>query len=190
MTAGRVPVTELLKKISAGDRDAADRLMTDLYPELHRIAANAFRRERSNHTLQPTALVNEAYMRVLGTASIDWRDRAHFFALMARLFRRILVDHGRTANAAKRGAGAARISLDDVHEPGLATSDDTVAIDEALALLEGDHPRAARVVELKYFGGLSEAEMAEVLGISMPTVARDWRYAKAWLFDRLAPLPE
>jgi RNA polymerase sigma-70 factor, ECF subfamily len=185
----RQAVTAQLRDISKGDATAAERLLSDLYPDLKRIAAGIFSRERRNHTLQPTALVNEAYLRTFGAEPIDWRDRAHFFALMARQIRRILVDHGRATRAEKRGAGAVKVSLDDTHELGVDTNQDYFALDEALAALEKEDPRAARVVELKFFGGLKDSEVAEVLGTSMPTVTRDWRYARSWLLAMLGPGP-
>jgi len=167
---------------------AVDDLMSRLYPELKRLAAGIFRGERPGHTLQPTALVNEAYLRVFGSNTIDWRDRAHFFAVMARQIRRILVDHGRSTRAAKRGAGVARLNIDEIGDVGVLVNEDIVALDEALAVFEKEEPRAARVVELRYFGGLTESEVGEVLGVSMPTVSRDWQYARTWLFARLRSL--
>jgi RNA polymerase sigma factor (TIGR02999 family) len=181
-------VTALLGRASRGDAVAADELMAGLYPDLRRIAARMFRNERPNHTLQPTALVAEAYIRTFGDTSIDWRDRAHFFALMARQIRRILVDHGRAVRTTKRGAGAVKESLDESHDRGVETNEDVIALDEALAQLEAEEPRWARVVELKHFGGLKDSEIAEVLGVSMPTVTRDWRFARAWLLSRLRTL--
>jgi RNA polymerase sigma factor (TIGR02999 family) len=188
--ARRQAVTALLVRAGQGDSDAADQLMTELYPELKRMAARIFRSERTNHTLQPTALVHEAYLRTFGADPIDWRDRAHFFALMARQIRRILVDHGRATRAGKRGSGAVKLTLDDAEEPSVNRDDDCFALDEALNALAVEDPRSARVVELRYFGGLTEAEVAEVLGISMPTVTRDWRFARSWLLARLGPVTE
>ena len=181
----REAVTALLTKATQGDAVAAEQLMSTVYGDLKRMAARIFRTERPNHTLQPTALVNEAYLRTFGSEAIHWRDRAHFFALMARQIRRILVDHGRAVRAEKRGAGAVRVSLDDAHGVGVSTPDDYFALGEALTALERENHRAARVVELKVFGGLKDSDVAEVLGISMPTVTRDWRYARSWLLERL-----
>lgn len=130
--------------------------------------------------------MNEAYLRTFGAATIDWKDRAHFFALMARQIRHVLVERARATDSAKRGAGAIRMALDDVPEPGQeANVVAHLAVSEALDALALEAPRAARVVELRHFGGLTESEVAEVLGISMPTVTRDWRFARAWLLDRL-----
>jgi len=183
----RHTVTLLLARAGRGDAEAADLLMADVYPQLRRIAARIFSAERRSHTLQPTALVSEAYLRTFGAEAIDWKDRAHFFALMARQIRRILVDHSRAVKADKRGAGAVKVSLDEGHELGVSVNEDYFALDEALTMLEAEEPRAARVVELKFFGGLTDSEVAEVLGTSMPTVTRDWRYARTWLLDQLGP---
>lgn len=183
----RQAVTELLIRAGQGDAVAADCLMERLYPELKQMAARIFRSERRNHTLQPTALVNEAYLRTFGAAGIDWRNRAHFFALMSTQIRRILVDHARGVRSDKRGGGIPNISLDDANEPGVAMDEDYFALDEALTSLAQEDPRAARVVELRFFGGLTESEVAEVLGISMPTANRDWRFARSWLLARLGP---
>jgi RNA polymerase sigma factor (TIGR02999 family) len=182
-------VTELLARVVSGHENARDELMEVVYPQLKRIAANLFRNERPGHTLQPTALVNEAYLRVFGPDTIDWRSRAHFFAVLATQIRRVLVDHGRAVRADKRGAGAAKLPLDERTE-GFRTGvdEDYLALDEALAALANQAPRAARVVELKFFGGLTDAEVAEVMGISMPTVTRDWRYARAALLAQLTSI--
>ena len=182
----RVAITALLTKVGRGDNAAAEQLMSELYPELKRVAARIFRNERKGHTLQPTALVNEAYLRVFGSQPIEWRDRAHLFAVIARQVRRILIDHARAVRAGRRGGGAMKVSFDDAHVPGLSMNEDYVALDEALSALESEDPRAARVVELKFFGGLTESDIAEVLNTSVPTVSRDWRYARTWLFARLA----
>ncbi len=185
----RQAVTELLVKAGKGDTAAAELLMEQVYPDLKKMAAAIFRSERPGHTLQPTALVNEAYMRTFGATAIDWRDRAHFFALMSRVLRRVLVDHARAVRAEKRGAGAVRIALDDMAEPMVSADHDYFDLDDALESLAREDPRAARVVELRFFGGLKESEVAEVLGISMPTVTRDWRFARTWLLARLVDLP-
>ena len=182
-------VTELLARLAGGHDNARDQLMELVYPQLKRIAANLFHNERPGHTLQPTALVNEAYLRVFGPETIDWRSRAHFFAVLATQIRHVLVDHGRAVRADKRGSGAPKVPLDErtgSSVPGL--NEDYVALDEALVTLGKDAPRAARVVELKFFGGLTDAEVAEVMGISMPTVTRDWRYARAALLAQLTSI--
>lgn len=182
-------ITELLARVAGGNNDAVAQLMDTVYPQLKRIAANLFRSERQGHTLQPTALVNEAYLRVFGAQAIDWRDRAHFFAVLAGQIRHILVDHGRAVRADKRGGGATKVPLDDrTGSSWSGLNEDYVALDEALSRLEKDAPRAARVVELKFFGGLTDAEAAEVMGISMPTVNRDWRYARAVLLAQLTSI--
>jgi RNA polymerase sigma-70 factor, ECF subfamily len=130
--------------------------------------------------------VNEAYLRTFGADPIDWRSRAHFFALMARQIRRVLVDRGRAVGADKRGGGATKISLDDLNELGAGANEEYFALDQALQALEQADARAGRVVELRFFGGLTETEVAEVFGISMPTVTRDWRFARSWLLNRLS----
>lgn len=178
-------ITVLLSRVAEGDQSAADQLMTQLYPDLKRMAARVFRSERPNHTLQPTALVNEAYMRTFGARSIDWRSRAHFFAVMATQIRRVLVDHARGRRAEKRGGGGFSVSLDETDGEYSAPVADYFALDEALTQLAQEDARAARVVELRFFGGLKDSEIAEVLEISMPTVTRDWRFARAWLASRL-----
>ncbi len=178
-------VTRLLDELRAGNRAAESRLIEAVYPRLHRIAARSLERERSGHTLQATELVNEAYMELLGDAGIEWKNRLHFYAAAAQSMRRILVDYGRMRKAAKRGGDRQQVELTD----GLAISeeklDEVVAIDEALLRLEKFDPRQCRVVELRFFGGLTEDETAEVLGVSPRTVRRDWILARAWLHGEL-----
>ena len=178
-------ITGLLAQLRSGHQEAASQLMDLVYPELRRLAQHYMQRERPNHTLQATALVHEAYLRIFGTEAIQWQNRAHFFAVAAQQMRRILVDHARRLGAEKREGGRIKLSLDDV--PGLPAKhdEDLVALDEALKGLEKLDPRAGRVVELRFFGGLTEKEAAEVLGISVATLKRDWEFAKAWLFDQL-----
>lgn len=177
-------ITTLLGRLREGDTAARDRLLDLLYPELRRIAAYYLRSERKGHTLQPTALVNEAYLRLLGGQPVEWQDRAHFIAVLARQMRRVLVDHARGIRADKRGGDAVKVALDEAQ--GVASVEhDVVAIDEALAELEREDSRASRVVELRFFGGLTEHEIAQVLGISVATVKRDWTFAKAWLLSYL-----
>ena len=179
-------VTKLLNAAHSGNPDAADQLLQVVYRELHGLAASYMRRERQNHTLQPTALVNEAYMKLLGPAQVEFRDRGHFFVVAARQMRRILVDHARNARALKRGAGEAKVELNDVHGAARdVVNEDLVAVDEALARLEKVDRRASQVVELKYFGGLSDQEAAEALQISFPTLRRDWEFARAFLLNQL-----
>jgi RNA polymerase sigma-70 factor, ECF subfamily len=180
--AGRI--TEILADWANGDPTARDRLMPIVYQELRRLAHHYMRREREGHTLQTTALVNEAYLRLAGIDGLRWRDRAHFFAMAATLMRRVLVDHARQRAREKRGAGVCVTSLDENiigPEPGV----DVVALDEALARLEAADPQQSRVVELRFFAGLSVEETAEALGVSPATVKRDWATAKLWLYNEL-----
>lgn len=178
-------VTLLLAAMSAGDEEARDRAIALVYSELHLLAGSYMRKERQDHTLQATALVNEAWMRLANQDRVEWTGRAHFFGIAAQAMRRILVDHHRRRTAARRGGGEAPTLLDIHHLDDGADPLDLMELDQALEeLAEMDH-RAARIVELRYFGGLSVEESAEVLGISAPTVKRDWRAAKAWLFRRM-----
>jgi RNA polymerase sigma factor (TIGR02999 family) len=174
----------LLRAWSAGDDAARDRLIPAIYPELRRMARNYMRYEQGQ-TLQTTALVNEAYLRLVGVENLAWQDRAHFFAVSARLMRRILVDTARTRRASKRGGPAARLNLDRVPDVGPARSDELIALDDALNELNRVDPRKARVIELRFFGGLSVEESAAVLKISPQSVMRDWRLAKLWLLREL-----
>jgi RNA polymerase sigma factor (TIGR02999 family) len=177
-------VTRLLRQLRSGDQDAAGKLISAVYGELRQVAARAMRNERPGHTLQPTALVHEAFMKLAGAAGVEWRDRAHFFGVAARLMREILVDYARRRGAAKRGSGA-RITLDDsllIAEDRLA---DVLAIDEVVQRLEALDARQGQIVELRFFGGLSVEEVAEVMKISTPTVKREWQSAKAWLHREL-----
>ena len=177
-------VTRLLRQLRSGDQDAAGKLIAAVYGELRQVAARAMRSERPGHTLQPTALVHEAFLKLAGSAGVEWRDRAHFFGVAARLMREILVDYARKHGAAKRGSGV-RITLDDsllISEDRLG---DVVAIDEVVKRLEALDPRQGHIVELRFFGGLSVEEVAEVMQISTPTVKREWQSAKAWLHREL-----
>lgn len=179
-------ITQILKEWSAGDADAAAKLMPLVYEELRNLARNYLARERGDHTLQPTALVHEAYLRLGGRSGADWKDRAHFYGVAARLMRQILVDHARAYNAAKRGGLQTRITLDDAGDlPGQQTLE-IVALDTALKDFAQTYPRKSEVVELKFFGGLEAKEIAEVLKISEKTVLRDWSFAKLWLCRALA----
>jgi RNA polymerase sigma-70 factor (ECF subfamily) len=180
-------VTTLLGELRQGNGAARDELVRVVYPELRRIAAHYLRRERTGHTLQTTGLVSEMYLRLFGTATADWQSRAHFFAAVAREMRHILVDYARARHAKKRPASRQSMSLSDVEPPAAPRNDDLVALDEALSRLEAIDRRASRVVELRYFMGLSEREAAEALGIGMSTLKRDWSFAKAWLLDQLQP---
>jgi RNA polymerase sigma-70 factor, ECF subfamily len=179
-------VTQLLIAWSNGDRAALDQLAPLVDRELHRLAHHYMRREKAGHTLQTSALVNEAYLKLIDQKHVRWKNRAHFFALSAQLMRRILVDHARSRHYAKRGGGAQRISFDEglVLSPKRAA--DLVALDEALNKLTAIDPRKGRVVELRFFGGLSVDETAEALQLSAVTVMREWRMAKAWLYNSLS----
>lgn len=178
-------VTQLLKDGSSGDQAALDKLFPLVYDELRRLASGYMRRERANHTLQTTALVHEAYLRLIGQRDISWKSRIHFFAVAARVMRRVLIDHARTRQYAKRGGGAIRLSLDEVAILSDERADELVALDEALNELAKLDPRQSRIVELRFFGGLTLAETAEVLKISPDTVNRDWNLAKAWLYRQV-----
>jgi RNA polymerase sigma factor (TIGR02999 family) len=182
-------ITTLLEEMRRGDETARDQLVTLVYPELRRIAGRYLRQERPDHTLRPTGLVHEVYMRLFGTEQANWQNRAHFFAAVAREMRHLLVDYARARNARKRVDGNLRISLTDVLATTDARDEDLVALDEALARLEQIDARMGRVVELRFFTGLSERETAEALKISISTLKRDWAFAKAWLFDQLKSAP-
>lgn len=181
----KTEVTQLLKKAQNGDRESLDRLLPLIYDELRRVAANQLQRERADHTLQATALVHEAYLRLLEQREVDWQNRAHFFSIAAEMMRRILVNYAVGRNAQKRGMGAARLSLDEAISFSDENDLDLVSLDEALKQLAEYDAGAARIVELRFFGGLTIEETAEVLGISDSTVKREWRMAKAWLKAQL-----
>jgi len=181
-------VSVLLRAWSGGDPAALDQLAPIVYDALHRLARRYLRGERRDHSLQTTALVNEAYLRLVDHARMAWQDRAHFFAVSAQVMRRILVDHARRRNV-KRGHGLRRVSLEEATMVGGQRPADLAALDDALTLLAERDPRKAQVVEMRFFGGLSVEESAEVLGVSPVTVMRDWRTAKAWLYRELTPRP-
>jgi RNA polymerase sigma factor (TIGR02999 family) len=178
-------VTALLVAWEHGDASALDQLMPVVEAELRRLARGYMRHERAGHTLQATALVNEAYLKLVGVKHVHWQDRAHFFAVSARLMRRILVDHARARQSLKRGHGVATVALDDGLLVANAPGQDLVAIDDALTALAAVDERKSRVVELRFFGGLSVEESAEVLNVSVDTVLRDWKVAKVWLAREL-----
>jgi RNA polymerase sigma factor (TIGR02999 family) len=178
-------LTTLITELRQGNDAVRDELMTLVYPELRRIAARYMRQERPSHTLQTTALVHEMYVRLFGTTPMDWQSRAHFFAAVAREMRHILVDHARARDAKKRPDGRLAISLSDAAVVADEGEEDLLALDEALSRLESIDPRASRVVELRYFTGLSEREAAEALGVSISTLKRDWAFARAWLLNQL-----
>lgn len=179
-------ITLLLSQWHEGSQEAAEQLMNLVYGELHRLAGIAMRREQGGHTLQTTALVHEAYLRLSQGAAIDWQNRQHFYAVMAQQLRRVLVDYARRRVSEKRGGPAPKLSLLEGDGGALDLDERVLAVDEALGRLESLDPRAARVVELRYFAGLSEAEAAEVLAVSPVTVKRDWQFARTWLAGQLA----
>jgi RNA polymerase sigma factor (TIGR02999 family) len=174
-------VTQLLIDLSNGDRDAVDILLPVIYDELRKLAANYLRRERPDHTLQPTALVHEAYLRLVDQTRVNWQNRAHFFGVAAQIMRRLLVDHARRPNAEKRGQNFQKISLDENVDRAVERSTRMIALDDALKALAELDEQKARVVELRYFGGLSIEETARVMGVTPTTIKRHWRFAKAWL---------
>ncbi len=179
-------VTQLLVRWREGDRSALDELMPLVYKELRRLAAHYMRGERPGHTLQTLALVNEAYLRLAAHEEIQWQDRAHFFGVAAQAMRRILVDHARRRGNLKHGGSAPRIALDEALIVSAERVAEVVALDDALARLAEVAPRKSQLVELRFFGGLSIEETAEVLGVSPGTVMRDWTFAKAWLRREIA----
>ncbi|MGA9642247.1 MAG: sigma-70 family RNA polymerase sigma factor [Terriglobales bacterium] len=187
--SAKVEVTQLLKAWGTGDDKALERLTPVVERELHRMAHYCMARENPGHTLQTTALVNEVYLRLVDIQAVDWQDRAHFFAISARMMRRILTDFARSRNYQKRGAGAVQVSLDEglLVTPGKDA--DLMALDEALTEFAKLYPRQSQVVELRFFGGLEVTEAAEALKISPETVKRDWRFAKSWLLRALSEQP-
>jgi RNA polymerase sigma factor (TIGR02999 family) len=174
-------VTRLLKAWSGGDSKALDELFPIVYTEVRKLARSYLRRERPDHTLQPTALVNEAYMRLVDQRHVDWQNRAHFFGIAAQVMRRVLVDHARMRQADKRGSGERPVVLDEALALVAERTPDVVALDDALRALAELDPRQAQIVELRFFGGLSIEEAAEVIGLSPATVKREWSAARAWL---------
>jgi RNA polymerase sigma factor (TIGR02999 family) len=176
----------LLLDWARGDRTALDRLMPLVSAELRRLAHRYMRREPAGQTLQTTALVNEAYLRLIDASQVEWRDRAHFFAISANLMRRILVDHARSRGYKKRGGGVVVVALDPEQVAAPQPAADVVALNEALEALAAFDPQGARIVELRFFGGLSGDEAAEVLGLSPRTIDRDWAAARVWLLGQLA----
>jgi RNA polymerase sigma-70 factor, ECF subfamily len=178
-------VTQLLVAWSGGDQAALDALTPLVHQELHRLAARYMAGERPGHILQPTALVNEAYVRLVDWKDVRWQNRAHFFAMAAQIMRRVLVDVARTRQRAKRGQGQIHVSLSEAAHVPAGPGVDLVALDDALNTLETLDPRQSQVVDLRFFGGLSLEEAAHVLGVSVGTVRRDWSLARAWLFQEL-----
>ncbi len=181
-----VEVTQLLKSWGQGDEDALQRLMPLVQAELHRLAHSYMSRENPGHTLQTTALVNEVYLRLVDVHAVSWQDRAHFFAISARMMRRILTDFARSRNYQKRGGAAVHVSFDEALAISQELHAEIAAIDDALAKLAALDSRKSQVVELRFFGGLSVEETAEALKVSPETVKRDWRFAKSWLHRMLS----
>ena len=179
-------VTRLLADWSGGDEGALERLIPLVQPELHRLAHHYMKRESIGHTLQTTALLNEAYLELVEDPKRNWQNRTHFMAAAAQLMRRIMVDHARERHALKRGGGALKVSLDDVALVTEKRSEELLALDEALEKLAAQDPRKAQIVELRYFGGLTEEETAEFLKLSERTVRREWRMARTWLYRALS----
>ena len=184
-------VTGLLQAWSRGDANALERIVMLVYPELHKIARRSLSKERTGHTLQTTALVNEAYLRLVDIHGIQWQDRVHFFAVGARIMRRILVDHARSKYNPKRGGGAIRVNFDEALHVSPKIDPALVRMDDALTQLAAFDPRKAQIVEMRYFSGLTAEDIASVLGVSPQTVNRDWTLAKSWLArEMMNPSPD
>jgi RNA polymerase sigma-70 factor, ECF subfamily len=179
-------ITQLLAEWRDGNQSALDELYPLVYDELHRLARRYMSRERKGHTLQTTALINEAYVRLVDQKNVQWANRSHFFAISAQIMRRILIDHARRQRYAKRGGGAQQVSLEEVAAVIPEQGRELVRLDEALKSLAEMDPRRSQVVELRYFGGLNNEEIAGVLNVSENTVTRDWNMARAWLYQQLA----
>jgi RNA polymerase sigma factor (TIGR02999 family) len=186
-SAPATDITGLLRAWGGGDRDALEGILTVVYPELRKIAQRCLTNERSGHTLQATALVNEAYLRLVDVHRIEWRDRAHFFAIGARVMRRILVDYARSKGYAKRGGKAQRVDFEEAVLVSPQADPALVRMDDALNQLASFDPRKAQVVEMRYFGGLNANDIARVLGVSVQTVNRDWSLARTWLAREMSP---
>jgi RNA polymerase sigma-70 factor, ECF subfamily len=181
-------LTLLLTQMQHGDNQAGEKAIALVYSELHRIASRELRGEKPGHLLQTTALIHEAYTRLIGSQGLEIQNRIHFFAVASQQMRRVLVDYARANNAQKRGGGAAKVALDQVQAGIDPRAIDLVALDESLRDLERIDSRAAQVVELRFFGGYTDQEIGEALAISVPTVRRDWEFARSWLFDRMHPV--
>jgi RNA polymerase sigma factor (TIGR02999 family) len=181
----RQDITQVLEELRNGDKRAADKLLPMVYDEFRALARHYLAQERANHTLQPTALVHEAYMKLVDQTRVDWQGKSHFFAVAAQAMRRILVDHARSRQREKRGGGRARVMLDEAVALSPQKDEDVLALDEALEKLAKVDPRQAKIVELRFFGGLSVEEVAEALHVSKRTVEGDWTFARAWLSREL-----
>jgi RNA polymerase sigma factor (TIGR02999 family) len=179
-------LTVLLRGWTSGDRGALARIVELAYPELRKIARRCLRHERPGHTIQATALVHEAYLRVFDIGQVSWQDRTHFFAIIAKVMRRVLIEHARAQGCAKRGGGMRRVDFDDALTISAESDDEIVRLNEALEEMAKFDPRKAQVVEMRYFGGLTSSEVAFVLGISTRSADRDWSLAKAWLLREMA----
>ncbi len=177
--------TALLVEYRSGHQEVGEQLVSLVYQDLRRLANYYLQQERPEHTLQATALVHEAYLRLFDAGAFEWRDRAHFFAIAARQMRRILVDHARQTQAEKRYGGQLKLSLEEVTGEAEQRDEDLVALDEALSELEKVSARASQIVELRFFAGLTEKEVADAIGISLATLKRDWDFAKAWLYQQI-----
>ena len=185
MPAPSEPITALLVRWREGDSAAGDKVVVSVYEELRALAARYMRNERSDHTLQPTALVHEMFLRLCEAEPVKWQDRAHFFAVAARQLRRILVNHARDRQADKRGGKRLKVEVREWDSVSTPRDEDLLELDEALNTLEVTEPRTARVIELRFFAGLKEDEIAEAVGVSLATVKRDWTFGRAWLLARL-----
>jgi RNA polymerase sigma factor (TIGR02999 family) len=185
MDAARADVTQLLQRWSSGEEQALDRLLPQIHDELRKLAASYLRRERPDHTLQPTALVNEAFLKLVDQRAAQWQNRAHFFGIAAQAMRRILVDHARAHAASKRGGAVRKVPINEEILVGPVMDVDLLALDEALTRLAALDPQQSRIVELRFFAGLTMEETAEVMHISPATIGREWRIAKAWLSAEL-----
>jgi len=179
-------LTVMLNRMKDGDQQAGREVVARVYDELHRIASREMRRERPGNTLQTTALIHEAYLRLAGAHSLEIHSRGHFFAIASQQMRRVLVDHARAAGSQKRGGGVIRLDLESVRVGGEDPDAQLVRLDDALSDLERLDPRPAKVVELKYFGGYTDREVAEALGVSLTMVRREWEFARSWLFEQMS----
>lgn len=180
-------ITQLLNDLAGGNRTVVDAVLPAVYEELRQIASRQLRGERKDHTLNTTALVHEAYLKLVRQDEADWQNRAHFFGIAALAMRRILINYANQRLAEKRGGGIAAITFEDALVPREARAEELIALDEALKRLEQHNERQAKVVTMRYFGGLKQSEIAEALGVSEPTVRRDWQFARAWLSRELSP---